>query len=144
VKRYIITIIVAFVVGLSLGMFGRPTKVITKTETVYKDRIVEKVIEHQVIVTKEIKKPDGTDEIDTVTKTDDQDDKKSDLTGNSNTSKEVDYGSGIQIGGMAGTNLSNGQQVYGGYANKRLIGPITVGGFGLSNGTAGLTLGVEF
>lgn len=135
---------VGLAIGAVLALTLRPAKVATHTEVRYKDRIVEKVVEHRVVVQTETKKPDGTDVIQTVTKEDTATDTKSDLKGQSDSTKTVEYSKGLSVGALVGLGLSSGLPVYGAYLNKQVLGPIQAGAFGLSNGTVGLSLGVQF
>jgi len=51
----------------------------------------------------------------------------------------------INISALAGLDTSRGfVPVYGLSANKELIGPITVGAFGLTNGVIGVSVGFNF
>jgi len=51
----------------------------------------------------------------------------------------------INISGLASLDTSRGfTPVYGISASKEFIGPITLGAFGLTNGTIGLSIGVNF
>lgn len=51
----------------------------------------------------------------------------------------------LKVGAMVQTSLTHfGQLNYGGQVEYRLIGPIWIGGYGLSSGQLGATLGFEF
>lgn len=51
----------------------------------------------------------------------------------------------INISALASLDTADGfKPVYGISANKELIGPITVGAFGLTNGVIGLSVGLNF
>lgn len=51
----------------------------------------------------------------------------------------------INISALASVDVNNGFiPVYGISANKELLGPITVGAFGFTNGVVGLSLGINF
>lgn len=131
-----------FAAGALVGVLGKPAKIVTKTQTVYQDRVVEKKVEHEVVVQTETKKPDGTDVIQTKTVEDSGIDVNSQIKAIQDIEKTVSYGRGLEIGLMGGVNATTGTPAYGAYASKQILGPISVGGFGLSNGTIGLTLGI--
>ncbi|MFN9955213.1 MAG: hypothetical protein ACK55I_19125, partial [bacterium] len=73
-------------------------------------------------------------------------DTKSDEKGKSNTdikNKEVTNKGSFNISVLAGSSVPiNG--VLGVSATKSVLGPITVGAWGLTNGTAGLSVGLNF
>ncbi len=50
----------------------------------------------------------------------------------------------LNISGLAGYDFHQNKVIYGGSVTKQLIGPITIGAFGLSNCTFGLSIGLEF
>ena len=45
---------------------------------------------------------------------------------------------------LAGIGITNPYPVYGASVSKQFIGPISLGAWGLSNGTVGLSIGVSF
>lgn len=49
-----------------------------------------------------------------------------------------------RVGGLVGVDLSGPSPAYGGQVERRIIGPVYVGAWGLSSGQAGLSVGVEF
>lgn len=50
----------------------------------------------------------------------------------------------LNVSFMAGVDFSRQATVYGASVNKQLLGPITIGLFGLTNSTVGLTVGMSF
>lgn len=51
----------------------------------------------------------------------------------------------LNLSVLVGTSTSNfGQPMYGLSVNKEVLGPITVGAYGLNNGTFGVSLGLNF
>lgn len=138
-----IVIVVALVLSYALGRYNAPIKTITETKVVEVEK--KKVDEHKDTTTTVIKHPDGTTE--TVTHstddkhTDDQTSISKDIT------KEVINSSGkLAISLLGGANVTNWASgpVYGLAVSKSVLGPITGGLWGLSNGTGGVSVGLNF
>ena len=109
-----------------------------KQEQVNTDKDVHK----QTTITK---KPDGTQTTviveDSTVKTEDkkQDTKKVDTT---ITPPKINT---INLNALAGVDAFHSfKPVYGAQVSKQFIGPVSIGLFGLSNGTIGVSLGVSF
>jgi hypothetical protein len=49
-----------------------------------------------------------------------------------------------RVGPMVGFDLNRGAFAFGAHVERRILGPLSLGAFGLSNGTAGLSLSMEF
>jgi hypothetical protein len=141
-KQIAILSVGSFAAGAILAFATKPAKIVTKTQTVYQDRVVEKVVEHQVTVQVETKKKDGTDVIETKTVADSGIDLSSQIKAIQNTEKTVTYGRGLEVGVMADYNVSTHSPSYGAYVSKQVLGPISVGAYGQTNGSLGLTLGI--
>lgn len=120
--KQIISYLIVGIIGIACGYYLMPKKEIIKT--------VEKQVDRVVTV---VKSPDGT-----VKKviTD-----KSKI--NTGVHEKVNIGRpryGLSV--LVGTDFSN--PVYGLHVNKELLGPITVGVFGLTNKTLGVSIGLNF
>ncbi len=154
-KKLIALILVCSGLGYALGRWMTPEKVRVETKTVevktddkHTDAERDKHRETTVV---EVKKPDGTVERTTKTTEDSQtkkttDDKTTDST-TAETSKEVTgHSSPVSILALGGVPLGFplGSPVYGAAAFRPLIGPITVGLWGLSNATGGVAVGLTF
>lgn len=50
----------------------------------------------------------------------------------------------INISALVGTDIHDLKPMYGISASKEFIGPITLGAWGLTNGTAGISVGLDF
>lgn len=48
------------------------------------------------------------------------------------------------LSALAGVDVERGQTVYGASLTKQVIGPVTIGLFGLTNGTVGASIGLSF
>lgn len=121
----VLVVILAFLLGRSTA----PVKIEEKVK-------VEKAID-TITVVKEIKRPDGTIEKET-TQVD-----KSKITSQKSTTVESAKAMNKVALGM-GYDFKDKSQVYNLSYERRLVGNIWVGAFGVSNGTVGLTVGLEF
>jgi hypothetical protein len=160
-KKTVFFICATFIIGVSIGRFTSPKKVITKTETqvvtkevvkwkVKKDTQVNK--DKEVVIV-ETKYPDGT--IKTEKRIIDkgkitvQLDKHGQATTNtniiSNTTSVKEYNTNnLLISGMISPDIRSSTLRYGLLVQKRLIGPIFIGGFGVLNSGVGVTIGLSF
>lgn len=158
-KTKIIAVSVALLASFAAGRYATPDKVVTITKTVETDKksdvtktdINKKTRKKIVIV--ETKKPDGTDQkTTTITDATDTNNKsdsvKSDISKKDDeTSKTVTKGDKVTISMLAGAqfNVTNGSPLlYGGSITKPVLGPITLGIWGLSNASGGFSLGLTF
>lgn len=100
---------------------------------------VEKQVTHKDVetVTHEVKRPDGT--VDTVITTTDH--SSVILT---DTKKEYNVVPNWQISAFALANIKLESSDYGLQAQRRILGPIFVGGMVTSRGNIGVSLGMEF
>lgn len=121
------------------GRYTAPTKVETKTVTVEVEKT--KVVEKKVIVEKT--NPDGSKT--TVTTVDTNTETQTDSTSNTTTVKENKKSTlnVYAMGGLDVTNPANGF-IVGAHVSKQLIGPISIGLFGFTNKTAGVSIGMSF
>lgn len=152
VQKKVLVVVGAFALGLASGWFSRPEKVVTKVETKVVDHYVNSTntsdVNHKKIVVVETKAPDGTP-VKTTTIT--ADDTKSttskvtdDSTSDTKSSKVVTYDKPSWLIAVTyGVSLS-GPPAYGGSVDKRILGPIYVGGYGLTSGQFGVRLGIQF
>lgn len=122
-NRFILYSVACFLAFL----FGRHT---AKFNTVKQE--VKEVVTYRTII--KTKKPGGetrtvvTEEI------------------NSRTKTVTKPGPKVNVSALAGVDTTSSilKPVYGISVSKEFIGPITVGAYGLTNGTVGLSLGVNF
>lgn len=135
-SKYILFVIV-IIVSYATGRYMSPEKVKTEIKTVEVEKTTTKV-EHKIVKIKENK--DGSKETVIVT------DSRSGATTNSRSqteTKELINKGSFNISVLAGSSIPiNG--VLGVSATKNVLGPITVGAWGLTNGTAGLSVGLNF
>lgn len=144
------------IVSFGIGRYSAPEKVRTETKIVeVEKKSTKKEVDtdkHKETKVVEVINPDGTKTTTTIIVEDtDQKKKETDKSSrksNYDTVSEVSRsGSRISLSALAGSDLRNLHAlvpVYGVAANKELLGPITVGVFGMSNGLAGVSLGLNF
>ncbi len=117
--------LLALLVGAAFGYYAMPRKEITKT--------VEKQVDRVVTI---ITRPDGTKEEVTVD--------KSKITSEDNTKLNVGR-SKLNLSALVGVQSSNlSSPVFGGHLSKEILGPISVGVWGLSSGAIGASMGLNF
>lgn len=85
-----------------------------------------------------VKKPNG--EVKTVTVSDTVSTTKSD----SSTKSSVTTKKSLNVSLFGGYNLYTPKPIYGLSVTKQVFGPVTVGAWGLNNGTLGVSVGLEF
>lgn len=146
----------------SLGLFaaGRytvPEKIKIETKVVEVESKQEKKTvaadkeRHKKTVVVEVDKPDGTREK-TITTTDDTSNKRN--TNLAETEKEQKFTDNkkevtsasdkVTLSALAGASLTGGGLVYGASVTKPVLGPISIGLWGLTNSTIGGSLGLTF
>lgn len=161
-----VIIVVYTIICIAIGRYSAATLEKTTKETTKTEVKTETKDEKKDVKTKKDKKlkkvkiektnPDGSKEttitttIDTsdksVTKKDDKTTKTDDNKETSKETKVVERNSSkLNLGFLVGDDILNPTigPSYGGYVNKEVLGPITIGAFGLSSGTCGLSLGLS-
>lgn len=149
-KIKIIIISVALLCSFAAGRYTVPTKTITVTKTVEVEKKTENKDsnKHYVVVKHETDKPDGTKEI-TTTKTE-TDTTQTKVTDNTNISQDqsktvISGSQKVTLAALAGVQMPGTPNiVYGASVTKPVLGPITIGIFGLTNSTFGASVGVSF
>lgn len=94
----------------------------------------------------ETRSPDGTSTKTTVidTQVTDKKDLNKQVNSSSQTESTPQKTNTLNLSVMAGYDAQRSQIVYGGSVTKELVGPITMGLFGLTNGVVGATIGLNF
>lgn len=119
----------AIAVSYSVGRYLQPEKVVVKEVEVIK-RDVKTVV-------KTIKQPDGTIIRERTTEDKTQ-------TNKSNETVVTNQGSKVRINAIAGWSFEHKKEIYGLMVQKDILGPISVGVFGMSDKTIGVTVGISF
>lgn len=133
-RIYIISLLVIAGLSAATTRYYFP-QVQSKTVT------VEHEVEHNniITVTHTIREPSGT--VDTTTTVTDHSTKIDQNIQTAVVSKQLDWHVGAQVGMDVHKGLI---PIYGVSLDRRIIGPVTVGGFGLTNGTIGVSVGLSF
>lgn len=154
-KGAIITAVILLV--FAIGRYTTPTKTITETKIVEVDKktddIVKQLNKHKKVTITDITRPDGTKERKTIitedTSKSSDEHKTEDTAKSSSERKEVIKSSDpVTLSALAGAPISLtsglGSPIFGASLTKPVLGPITLGVWGLSNLTGGFSLGVTF
>lgn len=154
-KSTLLCICAAGVIGVAVGRFSLPAKVVVKTQTVEVEKRVAVTDrakqDNSVTTVTTTKKPDGTITTVTETRKDVHTDvvsrSKTDDTKDSRTEKTTTYDRGkFTISGLIITSPLSGQapMAYGLDVSYRVLGPFSVNALGATNGLVGIGLGVSF
>lgn len=147
---------VLIVVAFAFGRYSAPEKVKVETVTV---EVEKKTAEtdtskernrRKETTTRKERRPDGT-EIEHTTVVEDSktevDSRKTvhtDKTVDTRQTREEYRSSGVSLGALGAVNVSDGRLSYGAYLQKDVVGPLSLGAFGLTSGTVGLSIGIRF
>lgn len=156
--KYKVMIVLAYtLVAVAVGRYTVPEKVKIETKIVEVEKKTDKDVENktdkkhkQTIIVKNVKPDGASTTTTTITYDDNKESKKNDtVTDNksvtTDTSKEVVRGdSKVTISALAGASISTGLPAYGLSVTKPILGPLTVGLWGLNNGTCGGSVGITF
>jgi hypothetical protein len=140
-KHWIVAVLVVSGLGYATGRYFQPARVEVKIE----ERVKEvEVVKHDVrTVIKEVTRPDGTKEKETIIE--DRSTETRDKESRRDTSKIV---SNEKPQWKVSTQLTTTQgilgPVYGATVERRVLGPIFAGAFGNTDKTFGLSVGLEF
>lgn len=157
-RNQIIGLIVALAVAFASGRYLTPTKTITETRIVEVEKksgsknTDKEVKKTKTTTTTVVIRPDGTREETTVvvegyeSDTSSKEKEKSETSKSDENRKEVIKTVGrTRISALAGfTPFSITAPVYGAHVSSQLLGPISVGAFGLTSGVVGVSLGLDF
>ena len=149
-KNQVILLVVALAVAFAFGRYSvsqTPTVSVTAdTKSLDKKQTAQDT--HTVTKTTETVAPSGAKTIDVTTTTDTvtkvvDTDKQEDKTNSVTTPSKQSKWNVAVIGGIDATNIAKGL-TYGASVNKEVIGPVTAGVYGLSNGNFGVSIGLNF
>lgn len=143
-KYKIIIAVVALAVSFAVGRYTVPEKVKIETKVVQVEKQDTDKDTHKKTIVTVVQKPNGekdsttTTTVDVVSKTD------SIISDKSDTTKQITKGSSTTLSLLGGYNLNNNTPTYGLSVTKPVLGPVTIGAFGLNNGTVGASVGLTF
>jgi len=148
-KNTIITSIICTVVGIAIGYYSLPAKIVTETKIQTEMQVVHdtQTIKHDNIVTVVTKAVDGS----TITTTKDlsvESDQSEEISNENSTAeatstKSYDKGT-LNIGALSTIDLSNGRISYGAYLTKSVLGPFTLGLQVTNSPAFGIMVGLSF
>lgn len=133
--------VVALSTSFAVGRYTVPEKIKEVTKTVEVEKKDED--KHKVTHTTKDTKTDGETIVDQ-TVTEDTVKHETDNKDSSSTKQVTAGESKVTISALAGLSIPNSTPVYGLAVTKPILGPLTIGLFGLSNGTCGASLGLTF
>lgn len=146
-KRKIIGLVLFGATAFAFGRYMTPEKIV---EVERKDKITQKDTDKNTTkntTQEEVRKPDGTVTIITKTEETTNTSRSTNIKEHEEKEKTTDYGRNrvtlLATAGIDVTNLSGGY-VYGGSVSKPMLGPIVLGVWGMSNGLAGVSAGLQF
>lgn len=155
----ILTSIAVVLISFAFGRYSAPEKVRIETKIVEVEKKKEVVVgskdrnKKKTVTVTEITRPDGTHEKTTVTVEETQTEVKerrketSGTTTTTDSTNETTYKAAqthlvVLVGGNV-ADLTSGP-VYGVAVSRNVLGPITLGAFGLTNKSLGVSLGLTF
>jgi len=144
VKTKLLIVGVALLAAFAAGRYTVPEKVKIVTQTVEVEKKQENSDLKEHTKTTIVKKPDGSSVTTIETVADDKTNETDSSTIDTQTSKEITRESQVTISALAGVNISSPAMVYGASVTKPILGPITIGLWGLSNATIGVSVGLSF
>jgi predicted Zn-dependent protease len=129
-RLIVLSLVLVLLVGYAFGRYVVPGKETIKVQTV--------TVEHTHTVTITVHDKDGSSTTTTTTDTG--------STTAANSSTVITNNKPLwKVSGLGGLNVhSLSTPIYGGEVEHRLVGPISVGVWGLSNSTGGVSLSLEF
>lgn len=143
-KTKFIIVVVALAVSFASGRFLTPVKTVIKTVEVEKK--TEDTHKEKHKKTTIIEHPDGSKE--TIITDDVESDKKTkDETKNTSDTEITRSSSRLNISALAGGQISFSQPMplaLGASVTKDILGPVSVGLWGLNNGMGGVSIGLSF
>lgn len=143
--KVLVIAILALVGAYALGRYTSPVKVETKIVEVEKKQTETERDKRKETTTTVVEKPDGTKETVTRTVEDTSTRKSTETNRNTDTETSKTYaGPKTYVGGLSGIDTANGSVFYGAQVNRQVLGPVSVGGFFLTNKTLGVSIGLQF
>lgn len=156
-RTKIIIVLIGLGTAFAVGRYTVPEKVRIETKVVEVEKkssvadIDLKRDKKKNTTITETKKPDGTITTVTTVTEDTKTDKQDKTTTNDNITTNSDSvnsvvrgGSKVTISALGGLDFSSGKPVFGACLSKPVLGPITIGVWGLSNASGGASVGLTF
>lgn len=144
-KTIVISVFTVFLVAFALGRYSvsAPSVKIDKTTEIDENTKTNTDTHKVTTITEDCATGKKVTTITENTNTKSEDKKDTDIKLDKTVTPQKT--STLNVSALAGTGLfSSLNPVYGASITKELIGPITVGGFGLTNGVVGVSIGLNF
>lgn len=144
-KSKVLLTLGVLIVSFAAGRYSVPKKIVeTETKVVDESKVIDKDVK-KVTKTKTTTNKDGTTSTETEIVEERKTKVKQDTKLDESKHKEiVAGGSTLNVSLLAGTSLNSISPIYGIAATKQVLGPISVGAWGLHNKTVGLSIGLAF
>lgn len=154
-KQKLGPVLLALLIGVAMGYFATPTKVVTKTEIKEVEKKVDETQKdtkkNKVYLRTETILPDGTRKIETKivdkdtidVSTSSETDKSTDTTTEKTVERTHDGLIIYALGGAKLTDWTSGPE-WGAGVQKRVLGPFWLGVYGTNKLAAGVTVGLSF
>lgn len=146
-KIVVLIVLILILVSFMVGRYSVNPPAVKDTQIVTQDTQTQiKEEKHVIVHTITVKEPSGVERTETTTESDTHIDKDK----NTESQTVVEHESTLQkrsevnISGLIASDLNDIKPVYGLSVSKEIIGPITVGLFGFTNGTLGVSVGINF
>ena len=146
-KAIVAISVVSLCLAFALGRYSVDPPAITKVEDTKKDLVKDIDRDtHKEITTVTEKDPDGKTKTTTTVTEDTSTKKHEDLTIDKHEDLTITptKRSTLNISALAGIDVRQKTAIYGAAVNKEILGPVTLGVFGLTNGTVGVSVGINF
>lgn len=138
-------VIIALAVSYAAGRYMAPVKIETKVVEVEKKQTETERDKHKETTTVVTERPDGSKVTETRTTEDTNTQRSTKSTTDTTSESVIKYASSrTTLQGIASYSPGSSGVAYGGSVSRNLLGPIVGGGFVLTNGTFGVSLGLEF
>lgn len=128
----------ALLAAFAIGRYSVPTKVLEKSSKVVNSDLNK----HTDTIVVETKKADGSSVIETHTVSDSNKVVKLEEEKSTETTR---HGGRVRLLALGGASITSiGLPVYGASISTNITGPIVIGGWGISSGVVGVSVGMDF
>ena len=132
-------------IGIVIGLVTKPAKIVTKTEVQEKIVTVKEEGKVKVVKVVETVNVDGSKTTTTDSREESTSKEASNTARDSKSEKVISNENGVRLNVLVGSNITKAPELnYGLAVSRQLIGPISLGVFGMKAGEYGITLGVQF
>lgn len=137
-KTKVIIVLVSLALAFAGGRYSIPKATVDAQKQVEVDKQKDVKTHTDTTVTKA---PDGTTTTHTVTDKDST--TKTDTVSSEHTVVSQKH-TNLNVSALVATKVDDLTPMYGASVSKEFVGPVTIGAFALTNGTIGLSVGIDF